>query len=476
MKRRVLYRLIHRPLFSLMVIGIFFVLGSIILLSMSVNSAGESELEQTRVRQSLNVSLQVNIENAYQRKKVPIITDPQKPIDSHDNKVTDQVETSTSNNVPVLTLENAQKLSFFKEVRNVKYLAMVPVVGENIKPVGEDPKNTLTIEQQPQFQLEGVSEFALFTLFHNQDNSLVSGNLFTEMESEKMVAIINQELASKNNLRIGDKFQIKSVNAKKVEEYEVIAISKSNLKRSTGVAGRVPYLFPENKIYVPVKTISHFQLSDNGEHIIDRAEYSLTAETDFDSFRLKAIQKGIDLSNYQFYQNDSNYQTKATPLLKITRNSLWLALGAIFSIFLFSILFAWISCTKRQLEIKSLLLMGVSNRSIFVQLTIEMALLTTLGLMLSVIASPILIGKLPEIFRYFGELSNSSNNNGLRYLIDVPNPNDALYLLTKLPYNISIPTSFGMLAVGFAVSANGVMYPLWKIWRISQQRLLIDNE
>jgi len=455
------------------------------MISLSVNFEAEKELKYIRDRSDFQVSLQVTVTNAYAK----TLQDAERPqINNTENNGTfgghgggiedDSIKTSTIGDVPVLTLENAQKLSGLEGVSNVRYLASVQVVGVDIQPVGQKEESAVTdlgTERiVPEFQLEGVSESAMISEFSKDKHELIEGSAIIEDSAEEMVAVIEEGLAKQNHLQLGDTFQVRRADSDITNVYKIIGIYRASEKKSSGVAARVPLLFPENKIYVPVKTISSFEPADNGEHIIDRAIYSLASPADYDSFRLRASDKGIDFHNYRFYQDDTEFTEKAIPIRNLISGSSWTVIATGFTLFVLTVLGTSMIRRYRQHEIQGLLNSGISNQAIFLQFVLEFILLIALGLLLAVIFSSFTFQQFGEFLQFLlaknREVANVSQvEEVLTILTPAVETNSWLSSLAALSLKNELSVWLSMFVVGFVISVNAAMYPLWKIFHIERE-------
>ena len=464
MLRRVLSSLREYSFFSGLVVLAYFLFGSALLIGLAVNFAATKELGLARDSAELQVSLQVNIKNAYAKR-----------LHAYAKRLQDGDEVSDDevHQVPVLTLEDAQRLSGFQEVAGVRYLATAKVVGVDISPVGQN--NGTTIDEAyfiPEFLLEGVSESAMVADFAEGRHQLINGEAITEdIAAEANVAVIEIGLARENGLELGDSFVVRGVSGIELR-YLIIGMYRSYEKKSEGVAGRVALLFPENKIYVPVRSVSHLDDANHEDHVIDRAIYNLHSPTDFESFRLKAISRGIDINQYTFYLDDGEYLAMQAPIRSVVSGSSWVIIFSGVLLFLFTVLVGLIVKRYRYHRFSQLLKLGMSNQRTFVQALLEFAILITFGLILAIILSPFTF----QIFDHvvssflFDQVRNTHIlpfREGLSVIAIVDSDYRGwLHVVSELQFMNNLSLWFSAFSVGFMIAMNAAMYPLWGIFHM----------
>ncbi|EAH2246690.1 ABC transporter permease, partial [Listeria monocytogenes] len=109
--------------------------------------------------------------------------------------------------------------------------------------------------ETPSFSVKAVNQTATLNSFKDKTDKIISGKPLTSDDKEN-TALIEKQLAKKNNLKVGDTFQLTNDKKKKVK-FVVKGIYQSNQKIEPQLES-FQMMLPGNKIYANIKGAKDF--------------------------------------------------------------------------------------------------------------------------------------------------------------------------------------------------------------------------
>lgn len=482
MFKRIFWSINLRPVYSLLVILLFFVLGTLLLLGLAWNLSAKKELLSARNKWGMKAVVQVNAKKLFEAQANK--TAKSKSVPKSHQSENDKEEKFLPSQVEKLTLNQADMISNLSEVKSAQYTAVSNVIGKDFKPITTKENSNSSLETidgiiVPEFQLVGVLKSEVLDEFKSMDNILISGSDISPADLNTNNAIIEHELASKNHLKIGDSFKLASVDGKQIYTFLVSGIFVSSPKNAR-YNTRIDFLSEKNKIFVSVSTVSTLSESSK-DHTIDKAIYTLRSPDSFEKFRIKTMQKGISLSVYDIYSDDSQYKLVSSQIRNAISISSGLTIFIFFTIFVTEMIIINLARNRRMEEIKTLLLYGESNRRIFTQFILENIILITIGLIIAIIISPVSLNKinfmLENITSFIEGNSGDTYIRTGKYFIDISNKtingDDILY---DLDLKTKIVDQVGIIFIGLFFSVNAAIGSLWKVLSLSKGKLVMNSD
>lgn len=481
MLKRIYWSLFLRPSFSLFVVFLYFIFGSLMLLGLSWNSSADGEIMSARSKWGLKAIVQVNAKKLFEAKanKVEIPSVPS----SHLKELKEN-ERFLPSQFAALTLNQAEEMSKSPEVKSAQYISVTNVVGKNFLPVvpTENTSDSLEVTDglaEPQFQLIGVLKSEVVDEFKNTDNILISGSDISPADLYTKNAIIEHSLAVKNKLKLGNSFELTSLDGKHTQRFVVSGIFVATKSQNTGLSGKLSFLSNKNQIYVSVSEISALKggISENPD--IDKAVYTLQNPGFYKKFRFYAMEKGITLPVYDIYEDDSQFKFVSNQMKKGKSVGTSLTFTIFVCIFMFTFLIFVNSRRKRAAEIQALLLFGESTRFVFVQLLLEAVLLISVGFILAIIVSPLSLVKMNYFINEVTSYLNDNNVDSVvrtgKYFINMSNTNIESTFL-NLNQHLNFIDQLGLVLIGLFLSVNAAILSLISVLRKSNRNLLMDSD
>lgn len=392
---------------TILLFVIIVVITNLVIAGLSIQSATKKSMDQIRSSLGNDVTLSVDFRNMMKNRK---------PSEAVSN------ETS-------LTTTMADSLKDLKYVKNYNYQISTSANSNSISAVetASDNSNNQQDTNKPNGQPEQASNQVDFTIsanttmkyldsFTNNNYKLTKGRLLTTKDQNTNNCVIETNLASDNDLSVGDTFTITTtVNDETItQELTIVGIYEI---QSTNKIGSAHFNNPVNTIYTDLSigqtltgsseniTSAIYYLDDpeNAEAFVELAKKK--SDIDFDTFSL-------DANNRLYQQNASSLES----MQSFAKMFVWIVVIAGSAILC---LILALTIRNRYYEIGVLLSLGQSKVKIIAQQLIEVGLI-------AVVAFVISLGTGQLTSHYMGNMLESSPSSNVMQMGqkgDQPNDN-----------------------------------------------------
>lgn len=392
---------------TILLFVIIVVITNLVIAGLSIQSATKKSMDQIRSSLGNDVTLSVDFRNMIKNRK---------PSEAVSN------ETS-------LTTTMADSLKDLKYVKNYNYQISTSANSNSISAVetASDNSNNQQDTNKPNDQPEQASNQVDFTIsanttmkyldsFTNNNYKLTKGRLLTTKDQNTNNCVIETNLASDNDLSVGDTFTITTtVNDETItQELTIVGIYEI---QSTNEIGSAHFNNPVNTIYTDLSigqtltgsseniTSAIYYLDDpeNAEAFVELAKKK--SDIDFDTFSL-------DANNRLYQQNASSLES----MQSFAKMFVWIVVIAGSAILC---LILALTIRNRYYEIGVLLSLGQSKVKIIAQQLIEVGLI-------AVVAFVISLGTGQLTSHYMGNMLESSSSSNVMQMSqkgDQPNDN-----------------------------------------------------
>ncbi len=226
--------------------------------------------------------------------------------------------------------------------------------------------------------LTGVSNLEQTSSFRDGNISIVEGDSITEETASNSV-IIEEALASENDLSVGDTINVSSTSDEETTyDLKIIGIYASS-EDFTEQAMRDTASSPYNNIYTSLETISEIKGSDY-ENAVDSAVFYLNDPVNVDAFIAESEKTNIDFDTFKLDANDSAYEQMLGPIENISSFSKIAVFVIAIAGGLILTLIIMLSIRDRNQEIGILLSLGEKKPKIIAQFAVEILLVLVLSL------------------------------------------------------------------------------------------------
>lgn len=390
---------------TILLFVIIVVITNLVIAGLSIQSATKKSMDQIRSSLGNDVTLSVDFRNMMKNRE---------PGESVSNENT-------------LTTTMADTLKDLKYVENYNYQISTSANSDSINAVESETDNNQQDTNRPDNQKNQNSTQGDFTIsanttmkyldsFTNNNYKLTKGRLLTTKDQNTNNCVIETNLASDNDLSVGDTFTITTtINDETItQELTIVGIYEI---QSTNEIGSAHFNNPVNTIYTDLSigqtltgsseniTSAIYYLDDpeNAEAFVELAKKK--SDIDFDTFSL-------DANNRLYQQNASSLES----MQSFAKMFVWIVVIAGSAILC---LILALTIRNRYYEIGVLLSLGQSKVKIIAQQLIEVGLI-------AVVAFVISLGTGQLTSHYMGNMLESGSSSNVMQMDqkdDQPNDN-----------------------------------------------------
>ena len=379
---------------TILLFVIIVVITNLVIAGLSIQSATQKSMDQIRSSLGNDVTLSVDFRNMMKNR------DPGEAVSN---------ETS-------LTTTMADSLKDLKYVESYNYQISTAADSDSISAVEteSDNSNNQQDTNKPNDQSEQASNQGDFTIsanttmeyldsFTNSNYTLTDGRLLTSDDANTNNCVIETNLASDNDLSVGDTFTITTIvnDETIIQELTIVGIYEI---QSTNEIGGAHFNNPVNTIYTD---LSVGQTLTGSSENITSAIYYLDDPENAEAFvELAKKQSDIDFDTFSLDVNDRLYQQNASSLESMqsfAKMFVWIVVIAGSAILC---LILALTIRNRYYEIGVLLSLGQSKVKIIAQQLIEIGLI-------AVVAFVISLGTGQLTSHYMGNMLESSSSSNV---------------------------------------------------------------
>ena len=242
------------------------------------------------------------------------------------------------------------------------------------------------------FSLVGFSSDEAVSNTSNGSFTMVDGKVFGYDKSSDGDAIISKSLADFNALSVGDTISVADPNdTDTTYQLTIVGIYK-NSTDSTQQMGGPMASDPANAIYTSVSTLRSLGLdADADTDSAARLNYTyvFSSKSDYEAFCEDAINAGLD-DDYAVSSADvENYESILVPLNNLSKFALTLLIVVLAVGGVVLVIITLLNVRERKYEIGVLAAIGVNKVKVAAQFTLELLIVTMIGLALGACAGAV---------------------------------------------------------------------------------------
>ena len=354
---------------TILLFVIIVVITNLVIAGLSIQSATQKSMDQIRSSLGNDVTLSVDFRNMMKNREPG-----------------EAVSNDTS-----LTTSMADSLKDLKYVENYNYQISTSANSDSISAVESESDNNQQDQNRPDDQKRQDSNQGDFTIsanttmeylesFTNKNYTLTDGRLLTSKDANTNNCVIETNLASDNDLSVGDTFTITTTvnNETVTQELTIVGIYEI---QSTNEIGGAHFNNPVNTIYTD---LSVGQTLTGSSENITSAIYYLDDPENAEAFvKLAKKKSDIDFDTFSLEANDRLYQQNASSLESMqsfAKMFVWIVVIAGSAILC---LILALTIRNRYYEIGVLLSLGQSKLKIILQQLIEIGLIAAVAFVIS---------------------------------------------------------------------------------------------
>lgn len=396
------------------------VIANFVIAGLSIKSATSKSMDQVRTSLGSDVTLSYNMQNMMKNREKGA---------AMDEAVSD------------MTIGMADQLKTLKYVESYNYTVSIGVTSEDIDPVETNTSEDTTTSNEQQmpgrnqgeqpkmldnndFTVVGNTTMANLSDFTEGNYVLKSGRLLTADDATTTNCVIESNLASDNDLAVGDTFAVTATNDDDEEiDVKLIIVGIYEIETSSQMGGMMSNRQnPINQIYTGLSTAQ--KLNDSTTEI-SSATYYLDDPEHIDAFKeLAESSTDIDFETYTLDANDQVYQRSISSLENMEQFAtifLWVVVGAGSAILCLILI---LTMRGRFYEFGVLLSLGQAKVKIMLQQLLEVFMIATIAFGLSLVT-----GKM--VSNVVSSMLESTQNNQNQMVMEIPEENQSSEKETK---------------------------------------------
>jgi putative ABC transport system permease protein len=500
---------------------ILFIVATLVLIGLLINSAANKTFEVAKNKLGSNVIYKVDTSSAMQEQ---MNNDGQR-MGPGDFSLPDDFTDLTTKEVETIA-NNSKYVKSYKY--NVSYTGN-PVdfdeydvsSGDDSSVEGEnssDMPNNKSINMAS-LTITGVQEENDVI---NSTNFLYEGAFFTdeEIENGSNVIIINKSLADLNDLSVGDEITIEQVTMTRNEEeqeetvsvtYKIVGIYESS--ESADLSGKnfmVSMNMAENAMYVPYTSILKMQesglseeevdvLQQNG-YVIESVTFIIDDPDNSDAF-IDEVENmdDIDLTYRSLSIDNEAYQKMVGNIESVASTAKILVVVVVVSSVFIIMLLSMLTIKDRKYEIGVLLSLGESKIKILLQLILEVLIIGVISFTLATGVTSIFVQKITNLLLN-SEINNtetinmdnvskdiggnmpnedmSSNNQGRASKLDIGKPDTSnldVETINELTVSLSPLSVLSLYGIGLLIIIIGNTVQAIFVLKLNPKEIMLDK-
>ncbi|WP_151480479.1 ABC transporter permease [Streptomyces albicerus] len=166
-------------------------------------------------------------------------------------------------------------------------------------------------KEQATLAVNGVRDSGMLLPFSYGSTKITAGRGITPEDADRDVAMIEQRLADKNHLKVGDTMQVRSSDGKRTVPLTVVGIFQDPMQDPTNWTP--PHELPGNALYVPVSTA---QKVGTGSETVSEAVFKIASPGQAEQLHAEA-ERLLGKGRFDFRVNDKAYRDQVRPIQQV---------------------------------------------------------------------------------------------------------------------------------------------------------------
>lgn len=488
---------------SLLLFAVFTAILVFVLAGLTIRSAAEQAASEAQKEVGATVTLSANREASFQKPAETATSET-----DSDGTTQERIDPGSFSLTPV-SLEDAQKIADLTDVKSYSFESSASALAsDGITAISSSDSTDSSAEStdanqpmggdmpgggqmtQADFQVTGVLTSAQNSTFSSGTATITDGEGIDESDKDTNQVLIEQTLATANDLAVGDTFTITSSEDEETTyELTVKGIYESSAS-SNSMGMQFSMMNPSNTLYTSY-TLANELNGTAEDNTIDSAVYTLADPENMDDFLAKA-KKLIDTDTFSLQSNDAAYQSMLEPLNNVASFSKNVVLLVAVAGIIILTLIIMITIRERRHELGVLLSLGESRIKIILQLFTEVALCMILALGVAAVSGNVVANVVGQ--QLLEQQTNSDQNTqtndaksqrpdgenpgGRGGQMGAPGSNSNPFAVSDEVSELSInvtPTQIGFLAlVALGISLLSVCLASIGILRLNPRKILLN--
>lgn len=325
------------------------------------------------------------------------------------------------------------------------------------------------------FELEGYSSYDAMTNFVDVTYKIAEGEMISDFESYQCV--ISSELATLNEITVGNTITLKNPNTEQTYDFTVTGIYTNNEDNDDSAS---MYSSTANTIITGSRVIDLLVADDNTLVTNITPSFILNGEEDIEDFTAEIKEKGLN----EYYTINTNLDelenaTKSIENVKIFATTFLIITLVISSLVLFVI--NLINIRERKYEIGVFRTIGMSKFKLTIQFVVELLIVAAISLIIGAIVGSFLakpVGNMlleNEIETSQGEQEQISNNFGKQDMNMNFNNRAPVETIDSMEAVVDFTVVMQLLGIGILLTLMSSLASMISIQRFSPLTILKER-
>ncbi len=433
---------------TILLFFIIVLITNLVIAGLSIQSASNKEMQQLQSQLGNDVTLTVNFKNMMQDRQ------PGEAVNEQSNQI---------------TLEMADSVKNLKYVKNYNYTISTSANSDSVSAIKSESSNNMPgrKEDEGDLTISANTTMKYLDSFTNERYKLTSGRLLTAKDSSSQNCVIEKNLASDNNLSVGDTFTVyTTVNDQKIsQELTVVGIYEIQSSDNMQI-GDAHFNNPVNTIYTG---LSVGQTLSNSSENLTSATYYLDDPKNADSFvKLAKKKTSIDFNTYSLETNEQMYKQNASSLENMKSYAqLFVWIIVIGGSAILCLILA-LTIRNRYYEFGVLLSLGQTKVKIILQQLLEILVIAVIAIVISLGTGKVAAN---SIYQVMESSQTVQQNDGPQHM-----DNNKQDQQKELDVSITSDNVIELFAITGAVCVVSIIVPATYILRLSPREILTRKE
>lgn len=215
--------------------------------------------------------------------------------------------------------------------------------------------------------VNGVRDSGMLLPFSYGSTKITAGRGITPKDAGRSVAVIEQRLADKNHLKVGDTVRVRSVDGKRTVALEVVGVFQDPTQDPT--AWKPPHELPGNALCVPVGIAQEL---GTGTAAVSETVFKIGSPGQAEQLHAEA-ERLLGKGSFDFRVNDKAYRDQVRPIQQVgTFAGLIVWVIAVAGALILGLI-VMLQIRERRAELGVLLSMGEKKWKLIAQHAVEVA-------------------------------------------------------------------------------------------------------
>ena len=385
--------------------------------------------------------------------------------------------------VPV-PIDSAEELIDSKYVKGYNYYSTTSALAKDFTAVGSD--DTTDSSDQGGFggarmmagdvSVEGIVFSDSTSSFVNGDASIVEGRHLTKEDVNKDVTLIEKNLASENDLKVGDSITISNTDGTE-STLEIVGVYETTTEMDER-AQDFTLLNPYNQLLVPYTVANTLKGTTDS---IDRAVYYMKDPADIQSFIADAEKSAIDFDQFKLDANDQLYQQMMGPIENVASFSNNVVLLVTIAGAIILALIVMMTIRERKYEMGVLLAIGEKKGKLVSQFLVEILIVAVLAMGISTLSGNLVANQIgeqllqQEITQSDGTAGTPASFNSRRMPFQPSNLQD-VDTMNELSIHTTSEDLMKLFGIGMIVVLLSTLIPSMTVLRLNPKAILTKQD